>query len=131
MEASRLGSAIYIVPFFFVLNPALILRGDVADVLVVVATALVGIVLIGSAMQGYLVGVGVMLGNAQGILGRVALGIGGLAFALPGGGTTGFTHAQLLTAAVVLAGASLLLLRLMGGAVAAGTPARHAPIGQA
>jgi TRAP-type uncharacterized transport system fused permease subunit len=130
MEASRLGSAIYVVPFFFVLNPALILRGSTTDILFVVATALIGIVLIGSALQGYLVGVGIMRGNAQGILGRVLLGIAGLIFAFPGGDTTGFTHMQLLAAAVTLAVASLLLLRLMGGAVAAGSTVRHTPVNQ-
>jgi TRAP-type uncharacterized transport system fused permease subunit len=57
VEASRLGSAIYVVPFFFVLNPALILRGETIDIVFMVATALVDIVLIGSALQGYLVGI--------------------------------------------------------------------------
>jgi TRAP-type uncharacterized transport system fused permease subunit len=130
VEASRLGSAIYVVPFFFVLNPALILRGEVTDILFVVATALIGIVLIASALQGYLVGIGIMRDNPQGILGRILLGLAGLVFAFPGGETTGFTHVQLLAAAVALAVVSLLLLRLMGGAVAANAMPRPTPINQ-
>ena len=126
LEASRLGMAIYIVPFFFVLNPALILHGTWGEVALVVATALVGIVLIGSALQGYLVGVGAMRGNLQGVLGRALLGLAGLTFALPGGELTGFTHAELLAAAAILALVSLLLLRLLGGAVAADAPLRQA-----
>ncbi len=130
VEASRLGSAIYVVPFFFVLNPALILRGEVIDIVFVVATALIGIVLIASALQGYLVGIGIMRDNPQGILGRILLGLAGLVFAFPGGDTTGFTHVQLLAAAVTLAVVSLLLLRLMGGAVAANAMPRPTPINQ-
>lgn len=119
LEASRLGSAIYVVPFFFVLNPALILRGSAGEVAVVVATAFIGIVLLASALQGYLVGIGSMRGNLQGVLGRVLLGLAGLAFALPGGELTGFSHVQLLAVAASLAIASISLLRLMGGAAAA------------
>jgi len=119
LEACRLGTAIYIVPFFFVLNPALILHGSVGEVLLVVATAIIGILLVGSALQGYLLGIGAIRGNAQGMLGRFLLGLAGLAFALPGGALTGLTHWQLLVAAISLTAASVLLLRLMGGAVAA------------
>jgi TRAP transporter 4TM/12TM fusion protein len=126
LEASRLGMAIYIVPFFFVLNPALILHGTWEEVALVVVTALIGIVLIGSALQGYLVGVGAMRGNLPGVLGRALLGLAGLTFALPGGELTGFAHAELLAAAAILALASLLLLRLLGGAVAADAPLRQA-----
>ncbi|WP_333671444.1 TRAP transporter fused permease subunit [Elioraea tepidiphila] len=115
-EAMRLGSAIYLVPFFFVLNPALILKGDTWEVGLVIATAVIGIVLFGSALQGYLVGFGAMRGNPVGLLARVLLAAGGIAFALPGGELTGFTHAALVIAAVALAGLALLLLRFGGGA---------------
>ena len=126
LEASRLGSAIYIVPFLFVLNPALILHGSTGDIATVVATALLGIVLIASALQGYLVGFGATRGNAPGILGRVLLGLSGLAFALPGGELTGVTHMQLVMLAVALCTASIALLRFMGGTVAADTSPRPA-----
>jgi TRAP transporter 4TM/12TM fusion protein len=115
-EAMRLGSAIYLVPFFFVLNPALILKGDAWEVGLVIATAVIGIVLFGSALQGYLVGFGVMRGNPVGLLARALLAAGGIAFALPGGELTGFSHATLVIAAIALAGLALLLLRFGGGA---------------
>ena len=54
----RLGAAKYLLPFFFVLNPALILHGHVMEVLFAVTTCTIGIALIGSAMEGYLLWVG-------------------------------------------------------------------------
>jgi TRAP-type uncharacterized transport system fused permease subunit len=115
-EAMRLGSAIYLVPFFFVLNPALILKGAIWEVGLVIATAVIGIVLFGSALQGYLVGFGAMRGNPAGLLARALLAAGGIAFALPGGELTGLTHATLVAAAITLAGLALVLLRFGGGA---------------
>lgn len=50
----RLGAAKYLLPFFFVLNPALILHGGVPEIILAVATCAIGIALIGSAMEGYL-----------------------------------------------------------------------------
>lgn len=121
VEAMRLGSAIYLVPFFFVLNPALILKGDAWEIGVVIATAVVGIVLFGSALQGYLVGFGAMRANPAGLAARVLLAAAGVAFALPGGELVGASHATLAAAAVVLAAAALALLRFGGAArVAAG-----------
>src|SRR5690606_30453476 len=49
MQSVRLGSTMYFVPFFFVLNPALILRGTPLEIAIVVGTAIVGILLIASA----------------------------------------------------------------------------------
>ncbi len=57
-EAMRLGSVIYFIPFFFVLDPALILEGTVTQTLAVLTLAIVGILFFASAMQGYLVGIG-------------------------------------------------------------------------
>ena len=54
----RLGAAKYLLPFFFVLNPALILHGQVVEVLFAVTTCTIGIALLGSAMEGYLIWVG-------------------------------------------------------------------------
>ncbi len=58
LVAMRLGSVIYIIPFLFVLSPALLLKGDFLNVTVSVSTAIVGVVLIASSLQGYLVFVG-------------------------------------------------------------------------
>ncbi|AZV80855.1 TRAP transporter fused permease subunit (plasmid) [Parasedimentitalea marina] len=58
LEAMRLGSVIYFIPFFFVLDPALILVGSASQILVSLGLASFGVLCFASAMQGYLVGVG-------------------------------------------------------------------------
>lgn len=85
VEASRLGIVMYIIPFFFVYNPALILQGEWSEILLVVSTAVVGVALISAAMQGYLVGAGPLGGGAAGWLARLSLFVGGVALAIPGG----------------------------------------------
>jgi TRAP-type uncharacterized transport system fused permease subunit len=51
--AMRFGWSAYIVPFLFVYAPAILLKGSVADIVVVTATSLGGIWLICAAMTGY------------------------------------------------------------------------------
>ncbi|MFH1758928.1 MAG: TRAP transporter permease, partial [Pseudomonadota bacterium] len=58
ITASRLGGVIYILPFIFVFNPALILQGSPGHVLQAVISTALGVILIGSTFEGYLVGVG-------------------------------------------------------------------------
>ncbi|MEZ5741483.1 MAG: TRAP transporter large permease subunit [Burkholderiaceae bacterium] len=65
-EAMRLGSIIYFVPFFFVLNPALIGRGPIGEVLLVLSTTIVGIVFISGGLQGYLYGIGAIRNTIAG-----------------------------------------------------------------
>jgi len=103
LQSMRLGSAMYFVPFFFVLNPALILRGEWSDIIPILITAVIGIALIASALEGYLVKVGSMHTGALGFLARLVLAIGGLAMAIPGGGDLGFSHLQLSVAGLVIA----------------------------
>ena len=76
-EAMRLGGAIYVVPFFFVLNPALIGQGSTVEVLTVLATALVGIWLFGSSLQGYVAFLGETGGGTAGWVARGLLLVGG------------------------------------------------------
>lgn len=86
LEAMRLGSIIYFVPFFFVLNPALILQGSWPAILGACCTAFLGVMLIAGALQGYLVGVGRLdNGGAFGMATRAGLFIGGLSLATPAG----------------------------------------------
>lgn len=58
LQAMRLGVVIYFIPFFFVLNPALILHGPVLHILVTFFSCVAGIILIAGAMEGYLIGLG-------------------------------------------------------------------------
>ncbi len=56
--ASRLGGVIYLLPFIFVFNPALILQSGFNEVMQAVFSAALGVILIGSTFEGYLIGIG-------------------------------------------------------------------------
>jgi TRAP transporter 4TM/12TM fusion protein len=112
LQSMRLGSTMYFVPFFFVLNPSLILRGEPLDIAVVVATAVVGIWLIGSALEGYVAGFGRLGEGVGGVVARLLLLASGLFMALPGGGELELSHLQLSLAGLGLAAAAMLLAAL-------------------
>jgi TRAP-type uncharacterized transport system fused permease subunit len=83
------GSIIYFIPFFFVLNPALVLQGDnpYLEGLGLMAMAAFGTLFICGGIQGYQAFVGDLRG--AGALEwplRVLLVIGGFVVATPGGG---------------------------------------------
>ncbi|HKI97726.1 MAG TPA: TRAP transporter permease [bacterium] len=84
LEAMRLGSIIYFLPFFFVLNPAMIFHGPWLQVLSVTGTAIVGVLLIAASMQGYLLGIGTLGPTPAGWIARALLLAGGLLLAEPG-----------------------------------------------
>ncbi len=109
-QGPRLGSVIYFVPFLFVLNPALILQGEWQEIALVLAQALVGVVLIASAIQGWLVGVGSLATQRfmQWPI-RAMLVVGGLAFAVPGGGAMPIGHGAMFLLSVALTVPALLL----------------------
>ncbi len=81
-EAMRLGGVIYIAPFFFVLNPALVGQAPAWEITVALSSALVGVAMISSALQGYISLVGPLSGSA-GLPLRVLLFFGGLLIAMP------------------------------------------------
>lgn len=59
-QAMRLGAVIYFIPFFFVFNPALILQAPLKEILFSLSTAVLGVFLISSALEGYLAGLGIL-----------------------------------------------------------------------
>jgi TRAP transporter 4TM/12TM fusion protein len=123
LQAMRLGSVIYFIPFLFVLNPALIMQGPAWEIALVFCQAVVGIVLFASAMQGYLIGIGRLGHNLlTETLNRTLILIAGLCLALPGGGSIPFTHLQLLIAGVATAVPAILLARWSQQRIAASQP---------
>jgi len=52
-EAFKLGLSAYLVPFMFIYGPALILNAPLARILVAIPTAIIGIVALSAAIQGY------------------------------------------------------------------------------
>ncbi len=117
-EAMRLGTVIYLVPFLFVLEPALILRGKPEVVALTIASAFAGVFLLASGLQGYVIGGGIARGPL-GLLGRLLLVVGGIACALPHLKWVG-VGAELLTVMGLAIGlAGILLVRLSGRNTAA------------
>jgi TRAP transporter 4TM/12TM fusion protein len=78
-SAMRLGSIIYVIPFVFVLDPSFILAGAWFETVQAVVEAVVGVWLMAGALQSYLPGIG----HLNQFFGRLAIGFGGLAIALP------------------------------------------------
>jgi TRAP transporter 4TM/12TM fusion protein len=112
MESMRMGSTMYFVPFFFVLNPALVLHGPLWEIILETTTAAIGIWLIGAALQGYLAWVGPADNSVAGIAARVLLFISGMCFAVPGGPGTGLNTWEITLIALAVAVPAVLLLRL-------------------
>ena len=102
-EAMRLGGVIYVIPFFFVLNPALIGQGGALEVAVVLACALIGVWFISAALQGYFSFVGPLSNGPLAVPMRVLLLVCGLLVAAPAGGVAGLSHTALTLAGFVLA----------------------------
>ncbi len=112
-SAMRLGSIIYFIPFFFVLNPALILQGGTVEILSVLGTAVVGVVLIAAATQGYLVGYGNLGTDTVSVALRGGLFVAGLVFAFPGNEGMGIGHFEAAGIAVGIAAVTLLAHRVL------------------
>jgi TRAP transporter 4TM/12TM fusion protein len=105
-QSVRLGAAIYVVPFCFVLNPALLLKGDTGTVVLSVSFAFTGIVAVAAALQGYVLGLGRIPATPAGVLARIAMIGGGLLLAAASPRLTGLpfaVNAGLGAAAVTLA----------------------------
>ncbi len=60
LTAMKIGFVIYMLPFCFVLNPAMIFRGSYIEILIVVLTASTAIIMLAGAIQGYLPGIGII-----------------------------------------------------------------------
>ena len=104
-ESMRVGSIIYFIPFFFVLNPALVLQGAWSEALYLTLTAALGIVCICGGIQGFQLGVGDLRrsGAAEWLV-RTLLMVGGIVLATPGGGLMPLSNLQmeLLGAAILV-----------------------------
>ncbi|MEO0362937.1 MAG: TRAP transporter large permease subunit, partial [Pseudomonadota bacterium] len=107
LEAMRLGGVIYVAPFFFVLNPALVGEAPAWEVALTLTTALLGVWLISSALQGHVPLVGDLGSGAASAAFRALLAFGGLAMAAPGGGELGLSHWTLTAIGLALAAPAL------------------------
>ena len=91
-KAMRLGSVIYFIPFFFVLEPALILSGTLWETIFATVKVGIGIILIAGSLQSYLFGVGHLDRDGfRGLVGRTLMALGGGLIALPASNLLGLT----------------------------------------
>jgi len=79
LNAMRLGSVLFILPFMFVVNPALILQGEVGVILLAALTAITAMWIFASGLEGYLYRAGTVAWPV-----RIALFIAGGMLAFPG-----------------------------------------------
>ena len=109
-ESMKLGTIIYFVPFFFVLDPGLIMQGEPLHILTVFGCAILGVIVLSTSLQGYLYGVGNLTG--MGVIQwpiRLALLVGALSFAMPGNDVVGLGNLELFIIGLVLTGGATLL----------------------
>jgi TRAP-type uncharacterized transport system fused permease subunit len=78
IQAMRLAVVIYFIPFFFVLSPSLVLQGSFWETIQGFSTAVLGIILIGGGLEGYVLG----LGKVKWPVGLLAI-FGGALLAIP------------------------------------------------
>jgi TRAP transporter 4TM/12TM fusion protein len=112
-QSMRLGTIIYLVPFLFVYNPELLLKGAAADVVVTIATSFVGVFFLASGLQGYVIGGGRAAGPT-GIAARLLLLGGGILCALSGIPQLGLSHHATSAIGIGLGLAAIVLLRATG-----------------
>jgi TRAP transporter 4TM/12TM fusion protein len=114
-ESMWVGSIIYFIPFFFVLNPALVLQGDSPyfEAAGLMALAAFGTLFICGGIQGFQAGVGDLrsAGRLEWPL-RVLLVLGGFVVATPGGGIMPLSQLQItaLGFAILIPTVSIALL---------------------
>ena len=111
LEAMRLGGIIYIAPFFFVLNPALVGQAPALEVAGALTTALIGVWFISSSLQGHISLVGSFGRGFVDVVLRVLLFFAGVALAAPGGEIMGLSQWALSALGVALAALPLIWAR--------------------
>jgi len=110
IQAMRLGTAIYVIPFCFVLNPALLLKGEPFVVAVSIVFAFIGIAFAASALQGYAIRIGRIPNTPAGWAVRALLLGSALYLTIPVERFVGLPMTQAILAGIALASTGLGLL---------------------
>ncbi len=110
LEAMKLGTIIYFVPFFFVLDPGLIMQGEPLHIMYVFGCALLGVIVLSQGLQGYVYGIGdiTQIGALE-WPSRILLTLGAGAFAMPGNEVVGMTNNELFVIGTVLTATGFVL----------------------
>ncbi|NJO24459.1 MAG: TRAP transporter large permease subunit, partial [Sphingomonadales bacterium] len=115
-ESMWVGSIIYFIPFFFVLNPSLVLQGESPYLAALGLTLLIatGTLFICGGIQGYQTGIGDL--RKAGVLEwplRIVLVVGGVILATPGGGVMPLSELQMVGLGLALLVPALMLAWLL------------------
>ncbi|KQT08261.1 MAG: TRAP transporter permease [Bradyrhizobium sp.] len=102
LRAIRIGCLLFLLPVLFVLQPALILKGELMEILQVATTAVAAVVLLAASFEGYFYWAGRLP-----VWSRIIVGAGGLLMLVPEGMTD-------LIGFAICVGA-LVLTRLVSG----------------
>ena len=73
----RMGIVAYIIPFIFLLNPAILLEGGASEVVIAAATAILGVFCLTGAIEGYML-------KYWSTVTRIMLAVGALMLMIPG-----------------------------------------------
>ena len=85
LVAMKLGAVKYLVPLFFVFDPALVMQAGAGEIIQAFLSAALGVLLIGSVLEGYLIGIGrIELTTINGFVGGAGLFIAGCLLSLSG-----------------------------------------------
>ncbi|HEY4204804.1 MAG TPA: TRAP transporter permease, partial [Xanthobacteraceae bacterium] len=113
-ESMWVGSIIYFIPFFFVLNPSLVLQGNYLEGLGLMALIAFGTIFICGGIQGYQIGVGDL--RRSGALEwpiRILLVLGGIVVATPGGGIVPLSQLEVTGLGFAILIPTILVARLL------------------
>lgn len=124
-ESMWVGSIIYFIPFFFVLNPALVMQGNYLTGVGLMALIAFGTVFICGGIQGYQIGVGDL--RRTGALEwpiRVLLILGGITVATPGGGIMPLSQWQVTMLGLAILAPTIVMARLLCSRSTVVVPAR-------
>jgi TRAP transporter 4TM/12TM fusion protein len=109
-ESMWVGSIIYFIPFFFVLNPALVLQGNLLEAILLTIEAAIGTLFICGGIQGYQAGIGDLRVTSvfEWPL-RIMFILGGFTLAVPGGGILPYGQLEMTTLGLALLAPTVLL----------------------
>jgi TRAP transporter 4TM/12TM fusion protein len=110
IQAMRLGTAIYVIPFCFVLNPALLMQGEWKTIIPSIIFAFLGIGIAAAALQGYVIRIGRIPSSVSGWIVRLMLLGSALYLTIPVERFVGLNMPQSFGFGCALAAAALLLL---------------------
>ncbi len=124
-ESMWVGSIIYFIPFFFVLNPALVMQGNYLAGVGLMALIAFGTVFICGGIQGYQIGVGDLRRTAalEWPI-RVLLILGGIIVATPGGGIMPLSQWQVTMLGLAILAPTIMVARLLCSRSTVIVPAR-------